>query len=193
MSAADPAASTTPVSAAPAQGAAGARRPLVTSETVTLGVIGLVGAYMALSSFEYGLKTNDAWVAAGTMPLVVGTLLFVLALVLLLKAVRETPLVSEPATAEADDDVDIFGRTAPQRVRQLWIVAVALGVAIALVSVLGFPVAFGALVLFIATVVERQRLHVAVLITVAALVAVHLIFVMFLGVPLPEGMLGIGF
>lgn len=191
MSAVDPAASTTPAPAAPARGAAGARRAVVTSETVTLGVLALVGGYMALSSFELGLKTNDAWVAAGTMPLVVGSLLCVLALVLMVKAARET--APEPAAAEADDDIDIFGRTAPQRVRQLWIVAVALGVAIALVSVLGFPIAFGALVLFIATVVERQRLHVAVMITLAALVAVHLIFVMFLNVPLPEGMLGIGF
>jgi NAD/NADP transhydrogenase beta subunit len=193
VSAVDPVASTTSATVASAEGAAGARRAVVTTETATLAVLAVVGGYMAFGSFELGLKTNDAWVAAGTMPLIVGSLLCLLALTLLVKAVREAPSVAEASTTEVDDDIDIFGRTAPQRVRQLWIVAVALGVTIGLVSLLGFAIAFGALVLFIATVVEKQRLPIAVMITVTALVAVHLIFVLFLNVPLPEGMLGIGF
>lgn len=174
--------------------ALGSQRPrLLTGESVALLLLGLVGAYLAISSFGLGLRTNGAWVAPGTMPLAVGTPLCLIAVVRLIGLAKagRAPVDAEPAVAEQqDDDRDIFGRTAAQRVRQLWIVIAALAVAIALVPLLGFPVAFGALVFFIATVVERQRLLVAGIVTAVSLLAVHLIFVKFLGVPLPNGLLG---
>ncbi|HEX5512211.1 MAG TPA: tripartite tricarboxylate transporter TctB family protein [Actinomycetales bacterium] len=192
MSSVDPAAGRTVTGAASGTESAGKR--LVTTETAVYAVLALVGVYMALSSFGLGLRTNGAWIGPGTMPLVVGGLLCMLAGALLVKKVRTAASSPAPSTeAGDDDDLDIFGRTSVQRVRQLWIVVAALAAAIALVPLLGFAFAFAALVLFIATVVERQRLLVAVVITAVSLIAVHLIFVMFLNVPLPQGMLGVGF
>lgn len=94
--------------------------------------------------------------------------------------------------SDEDSGVDIFGRTAAQRVRQLWTVVGALLLTVALVPIAGFPLSFGALVFFVSTVVERRPLLVASLVTALSLLAVHLVFVMFLGVPLPTGLLGVG-
>jgi hypothetical protein len=90
------------------------------------------------------------------------------------------------------DDVDIFGRTPEQRARQLVIVFVALVVAVLLVPVLGFLVSFFALSLFISAVVERRGWIPSVVVSFLAVAAVYGLFVGFLEVPLPTGLLGIG-
>jgi hypothetical protein len=172
-----------------------ARRPrLLTGESTALLLLALVGAYLAFSAFGLGLQSRGAWVGPGSVPLAVGAPLCLIAVGRLIGLARRGEALAgmAPTTADQDEDVDdrdIFGRTAAYRVRQLWTVLAALAVAILLVPVLGFPVAFGALVFFASTVVERQRLLPAVAITAVSLVAVHLIFVMFLGVPLPNGLL----
>jgi hypothetical protein len=178
-----------------AAAALGERRPrLLTGESTALLLLALVGAYLAISAFDLGLQSRGAWVGPGTMPMAVGTPLFLIAAGRLIGLARRGEVLTSAAPRAADqdgdsDDRDIFGRTAAHRVRQLWTVVAALGVAILLVPLLGFPLAFGALVFFASTVVERQRLLPAVGITAASLLAVHLIFVMFLGVPLPNGLL----
>jgi hypothetical protein len=90
------------------------------------------------------------------------------------------------------DDIDIFGRTPQQRARQLLIVFVALVVAVLLVPVLGFLVSFFVLSLFISAVVERRRWVPSVIVSFLAVAAVYGLFVGFLEVPLPTGLLGIG-
>lgn len=178
----------------PAAGVEGRRPRLLTGESTALLLLAVVGAYLSISAFDLGLRTRGAWVAPGTMPLAVGAPLCLIAAGRLAGLARrgEALTGAEDRAADQDDDAedrDIFGRTAAHRIRQLWTVAAALAVAILLVPLLGFPVSFGMLVFFSATVVERQRLLPAVAITAASLVAVHLIFVMFLGVPLPNGLL----
>jgi hypothetical protein len=90
------------------------------------------------------------------------------------------------------DDVDIFGRTPKERGRQLVTVFVALVAACLLVPVLGFLVSFFLLSLFISAVVERRRWIPSLIVSFLAVAAVYGVFVGFLDVPLPTGLLGIG-
>lgn len=95
-------------------------------------------------------------------------------------------------TGPGPDDVDIFGRTPQQRNRQLVTVFVALVVAALLVPVLGFLSSFFLLSVFISAVVERRAWIPSLIVSFVAVAAVYGVFVGFLGVPLPTGLLGIG-
>lgn len=90
------------------------------------------------------------------------------------------------------DDVDIFGRTPRDRSRQLVIVMVALVVSVLLVPVVGFLGSFFLLSVFISAVVERRAWIPSLIVSGVAVAAVYGVFVGFLGVPLPTGLLGIG-
>jgi hypothetical protein len=90
------------------------------------------------------------------------------------------------------DGIDIFGRTASMRTRQLAVVFTALVVTVLLVPVLGFLVAFFVLSVFISAVVERRPWLPSAVISLLAVLAVYAVFGLFLNVPLPEGLLGIG-
>jgi Tripartite tricarboxylate transporter TctB family len=90
------------------------------------------------------------------------------------------------------DDVDIFGRTPKERGRQLVMVSVALVVACLLVPLLGFLLSFFLMSLFISIVVERRRWLPSLIASSLAIAAVYGVFVGFLGVPLPTGVIGIG-
>jgi hypothetical protein len=94
--------------------------------------------------------------------------------------------------ADLDGDVDIFGRTAQTRSRQLVVVFVALVVALLLVPLLGFLVSFFVLSLFISGVVERRPWVPSAAISFGAVALVYAVFVLFLSVPLPTGLIGIG-
>jgi hypothetical protein len=97
-----------------------------------------------------------------------------------------------PGAGPGVDDIDIFGRTPQQRARQLMIVFVALVAAVLLVPVLGFLVSSFVLSLFISAVVERRGWIPSVVVSFLAVAAVYGLFVGFLEVPLPTGLLGIG-
>jgi hypothetical protein len=91
-----------------------------------------------------------------------------------------------------DDDRDIFGRSAKTRSRQLMVVFAALVVAVLLIPVLGFLVSFFVLSVFISGVVERRPWVPSIVISLAAVLVVYAVFVLFLDVPLPTGLIGIG-
>lgn len=97
-----------------------------------------------------------------------------------------------PGSATGDDDLDIYGRTARTRSRQLVTVFVGLVVAVLLVPVLGFLVSFFALSLFISGIVERRPWVPSFVISLVAVLVVYAVFGLFLDVPLPTGLLGIG-
>lgn len=97
-----------------------------------------------------------------------------------------------PAAGPGLDDVDIFGRTPRDRGRQLLTVSVALVVAVLLVPLLGFLVSFFLLSLFISAVVERRAWIPSLIVSAVAIAAVYGVFVGFLDVPLPTGLIGIG-
>ncbi len=165
------------------------------------------GGYLVVTSFGYGLRNEDDSVGPGLLPLVIGACMVVLAgyeLVVQVGGGRTPPRDAladlagdRPAEAEGGDGdradgIDIFGRTEPERVHQLWTVAAAMLVAILLVPLCGFLGAFGALVLFISVWVERRPWPAAVAVTAVSVAVVHVVFVLLLSVPLPGGLLGLG-
>jgi hypothetical protein len=91
-----------------------------------------------------------------------------------------------------DDDVDIFGRSAATRGRQLKVVFVALVVAVLAVPLLGFLGSFFLFSAFISIVVERRPWLPSLVISLVAVLAVYAVFALFLNVPLPDGLIGIG-
>ena len=93
---------------------------------------------------------------------------------------------------DTDDDVDIYGRTSATRARQLWIVFGALVIAVFLIPVLGFLGSFFVLSVFISAGVERRAWLPSVVISLVAVVVIWAVFALFLSVPLPEGLIGIG-
>jgi Tripartite tricarboxylate transporter TctB family len=100
--------------------------------------------------------------------------------------------VQIPGPGPGPDDVDIFGRTPEQRSRQLWTVSAALIVAALLVPLLGLLGSLFVLSVFISAVVERRGWLPSLIVSFLAVAAVYGVFVGFLGVPLPTGLIGIG-
>jgi hypothetical protein len=174
-------------------------------------VLTVLGAAVLVSSFGYGILLEGNRVGPGFLPMVLGVLLVLLSGTQLARSLRwSRPRPSSlaviedviagapdaaaknpvPPAAEADErDVDVLGRTYGFRVRQLRMVVAAIAVAIVLVPYAGFLLAFGALVLFIAVVVEGRSWLAAIAVTLAAVGVVYGVFAVFLNVPLPTGLL----
>lgn len=176
---------------------------------VAFGLIAVVGGFAFVESFDYGWFNEGHRIGPGLLPGVLGALVLVLALALLVSGLRgRTPKehgLAEIATATtadegvvgpddalADDEPDIFGRTAAQRFRQLQMVTVAVIVALLLVPVLGLLGSMFLFCLFVSIVVERRPWLPSVLINGLSIAAVWAVFGVFLEVPLPAGYLGIG-
>ncbi|MEV1177315.1 tripartite tricarboxylate transporter TctB family protein [Nonomuraea sp. NPDC049784] len=153
-------------------------RQLLRGEAVVWAVLVCLSVAMAAASFGYGITKDGGQVGPGFLPLVSGVALAVLSAACLLQSVRR----AVPASEEDD----------PQRVRTLWTVFAMLLVALLLVPLTGFLVAFGLLVFAVSAFVEKQRLVPAAGVAVAATLVIYAVFVLFLGVPLPGGLLGVG-
>jgi putative tricarboxylic transport membrane protein len=153
-------------------------RQLLRGEAVVWAVLVCLSVAMAAASFGYGITKDGGQVGPGFLPLVSGVALAVLSAVCLLQSVRS----AAPASEEGD----------PQRVRTLWTVFAMLLGALLLVPLTGFLVAFGLLVFAVSAFVEKQRVVSAAGVAVAATLVIYAVFVLFLGVPLPGGLLGVG-
>ena len=176
----------------------------VRGEIVAYALLTAAGGYLVVTSFGYGLRNEDGSIGPGLLPLVIGACMVALAGLELARraAGTRTPhrdLLADvageesPAVEDADTGgTDIFGRTEPERVRQLWTVVAAMLGAIVLVPLCGFLLSFGALVLFISVWVERRPWVTAIVVTAVSVAVVHVVFVLLLGVPLPGGALGLG-
>lgn len=166
-----------------------AASPAPAREAVAFGVLTVLGAAVFGTSFGYGIIGDEGRVGPGLLPMVTGLLLLLLAGGQLVARLRRTGgAVTGPR--QPDPTPDVFGRTESQRVRQLWTVVVAVPVAVLLVPLLGFLPALGLLVLFIAAVVERRPPLVALAIAAVAVAAGYGVFMEFLDVPLPTGLVG---
>jgi len=158
------------------------------AQAIAFGVLAAIGAAVFATSFGYGILGEEGRVGPGLLPMVLGLLLLLLSAGQLLVRLRRqgTGRTASPS----DDRVDVLGRTDAQRVRQLWLVVIALPVTVLLVPLLGFLPTFGLLVLFVSVVVERRPPLVALLVTALAVAAGYGVFAEFLDVPLPTGVLG---
>jgi hypothetical protein len=177
-------------------------------EVVAFALLTVLGLAVVVTSFGYGVFLEGNRVGPGFLPLVTGALVALLGAVQLVGHLRGTAspeVAGEPLPSgriaptgfdgdgehesAADGDVDVLGRTEAYRVRQLWTVAAAVAVAIALVPLVGFLISFGALVLFISAVVEKRPLVGSIAIAVCAAAIVYGVFGVFLNVPLPHGLI----
>lgn len=165
-----------------------AATPAPGAQAVAFGVLAVLGAAVFGTSFGYGLFGEEGRVGPGLLPMATGLLLLLLCGGQLLVRLRRVRRGSEPR--QPDAGVDVFGRTESQRVRRLWTVVVATPVAVLLVPLLGFLPALGLFVLFVAAVVERRPPLVALAVTAAAVAAGYGVFMEFLDVPLPTGLVG---
>lgn len=98
------------------------------------------------------------------------------------------PSAAAPA---AEEERDIFGRTAAQRKKLLLVVSGLLLLAVLAIPLVGFLISFGLLLLVLSWKVEGRRLLPAAVTTVVVVAVTRLVFVNFLGVPLPSGLLGV--
>jgi putative tricarboxylic transport membrane protein len=176
-------------------------------ELTAYALLTVVGGVVLATSFGYTILFDDGRVAPGFLPMCAGGLLMLLAGVQFVARLRGTatphhdPLagvLSSDAVAEkapagtardrtAEVEKDVLGRSVRDRVRNLRVVIGATVLAVVVTPLLGLLVAFGALVFFISTVVERRPLLRAAGITAVAVAVVYAVFVEFLSVPLPMG------
>ncbi|MFP5314816.1 MAG: tripartite tricarboxylate transporter TctB family protein [Actinomycetes bacterium] len=166
-------------------------------------IIALIGIAAVIGGFGYGF-IEDGRITAGFLPVLVGGAMALFALLDVVGSVRsrekestllETAQVEAVETlepvSEPESDLDIYGRTGKQRDRMLLMVIGIILATVLLVPILGFLVAFALMLIVIAVVVERRRLLPSILVSTVALAAAYGIFVLFLRVPLPTGILGI--
>ena len=176
----------------PPQPGRGALHRLVrTGEVVASSVLTLLGAFAAVAGVGYGVLVDGGRVGPGFVPLFAGILLAGLGTAMLVVAVRRVLADrGRRQEAEAGPDVDIFGRTAAQRVRMLWSVLGLTLLAVVLAPYGGFLVAFGLLVLAVSVLVERRRVVPSAAVAVATVAVTYAVFALFLDIPLPVGLLG---
>lgn len=197
-------------------------RRIAVEEAVAYGFLTAVGVYALAGAFDYPVLTEGNRIGPGLLPAVYGSLIALISGVLLVRTLagrrtrhdhglaevaqsvapgaEEDTAWAEAAGRDADaapgagteEELDIFGRTAAQRMRQLQMVTVALVVALLLVPFLGLLVALALFSLFASIVVERRPWTSSVIITAVSVTAIYLVFSVFLEVPLPGGLLGIG-
>lgn len=165
-------------------------------EVTTYAVVGLIGVYLVVTSFGYGLTADDSLVGAGTMPFAMGLLLAVLAVILSARRLGQVVSVrhaSEPlyergegqeSATERDQAAPVQGRSR----RQCFLMVIAtMAATIALTPLISMQLAFGLMVLWLAAGVERMRLRTSILVAILAVGISHLIFRVFLDVALPDG------
>lgn len=155
----------------------------------------------------YGVLDEDGRIGPGFLPTIAGALTAFFAAVNVLTSGRKQGATLDSVvedqipgidhgeasqdTGAEGEDPDIYGRTQRQRDRMLWTVIGIVLATVLLVPLLGFMLAFAAMLLVIAVVVERRRILPSFAVSVITLAATYAIFVMFLRVPLPQGILGI--
>lgn len=170
--------------------------------SLALAIIGVVAVVLGLG---YGMFREGDEIGDGFLPVVLGAVITVLAVIDIIQRMLRKDDVSDTIeevmedaigvhlgeTAEPQDsDIDIFGRTQRQRNRILLSVVGALVVAVLLASVVGLVVALTLLMIFVAVFLERRPWLPSVIIAVVAGATIWLVFEQFLKVPLPGGLLG---
>lgn len=154
------------------------------------GVLVVVGAVAALIGSGYGFTTDNGQIGAGFMPVVLGVVMAVLAVVDVVATLRRPPDADAGAGTE-QSDIDVLGRSQRQRNGMLALVVGLLFLSLLLVPVTGLLIALGLLVVAIATIVERRHILAALLVGAIAIAVVHVVFAVLLKVPMPTGLIGL--
>lgn len=181
------------------------RRPEL-SDVVGTGILGAVGLFAAVMGYGYQLTVENGRIGPGFLPTITGAFIFVAAVIeigrlylarpgteegRMMAAVGDVEADAKEQVGEHDRGVDTFGRTDKQRNRAPFYVFGTIGVALALVQLIGLLLALSLAMLFLLTVVERRRIVPAVIATVATAGFAYVVFALVLSVPLPTGLLGL--
>jgi len=169
-------------------------------------VIIALGIAAAAVGASYGVLGDDGRIGPGFLPTITGASMAIFALSNVLTSGKKQGTTLESVVEQripgidhgevfqegaSDGDLDIYGRTQRQRDKMLWIVMGIVLATVLLVPLLGFMLAFAAMLVVVAVVVERRKILPSLAVTAVTLAATYAIFVMFLRVPLPRGILGI--
>jgi putative tricarboxylic transport membrane protein len=139
-----------------------------------LALAGL-GVYIITQAAQWEYLGQDG-PGPGFFPLWYGIAMAALSLGLVVSSVVRQP--------GADERID-WGKAS--RALAAWL---ALALSVAALKLLGFLVAFAALVFFLVAVMYREPLRVAATMALASAAAFYVLFALALGVPLPAGVLG---
>lgn len=197
-----------------------ARPKPATSDVVGTAILAAVGAAALVMGIGYGVIQEDGQVGPGFLPVFTGGFILAASLAEIARMyfahgkrghslINVAETVEEEAKAaigqtdgtdgtEAGGDstedggnVDTFGRTSTER---NWAIIKVFGILLAallMIPVIGLLLSLMGMALTIVLWVERKPLVPSLLATAGGFVAMYLIFVQFLGVPVPQGMLGL--
>lgn len=182
------------------------RRGPARSDVVGTGILAVVGAVALVMGLGYGFLQDDGIVGPGFLPVVTGGFILVAALAeiarmylepagtkpaSLVSVAEDAEEMARAASHQADEERDTFGRTRAERSRAIGMVFALILAALILTPLIGLLLSLTAMVLAIVLWVERKPVLPAVLATGGALLVAYLIFVQVLGVPVPQGALGL--
>jgi putative tricarboxylic transport membrane protein len=151
-------------------------------DLIGAGLLVAVGVAFALGALSgYEIFTEGGQIGPGFMPFAAGTLLVVFGAMVGVEALLRP----------SHDGREESGGEEGSRQTVGLIFALTLG-AILLIPLLGFLVSFGLLVFALVSFVEREGLLLGAGMGAAAAVFAWLVFALFLQIPLPAGIFGIG-
>lgn len=187
-----------------------------TSDVVGTGLLALLGLVAVLMGLGYGFIGENDQIGPGFMPVLTGTFILVASLAEIGRlylaptgqstaglgglaeelsaeaaAAQSAAHAARDAEGEGPDERDTFGRTAKQRSRTVPLIFAILLGAILLTQLIGMLLSLALMMFAIVVFVEKKPLVPSLVTSVAVLVVAYLIFVQMLGVPLPQGLLGI--
>jgi putative tricarboxylic transport membrane protein len=167
------------------------------AETATLAILGVLGVGVAVVGSGYGIGV-DQRTGPGFLPLVAGVGLALMCAALLLTKLRGSDASDRNTAVETPDTnaMNLAGdvpeeQPNPTRNHPARLVFGGLIVTIVLVPMIGFLESFALLLMFVSVVVERRPVLPALGVTAVAVAAIYLVFVQFLSVRLPMGLLAI--
>ncbi|MGO1568814.1 MAG: tripartite tricarboxylate transporter TctB family protein [Brachybacterium sp.] len=188
-----------------------------TSDVVGTGLLAVLGLVAVIMGLGYGFMRDDGLIGPGFLPVLTGGFVLLASLAeigrLFLASKGQSTaglggmadeLSAEASAAQsaahsateadlegADEERDTFGRTAKQRSRTVPLIFAILLAAMLLTQVIGMLLSLALMMFVIIIVVEKKPIVPALLTSAAVLGAAYVIFVQMLGVPLPQGVLGI--
>jgi hypothetical protein len=162
-----------------------------TPDFIGAGLLAALGVALALGSVQYGIFNEEGRIGPGFMPFGAGALLALFAVMIGIEAWRRRGVRASRATEEPGEDGAQEQTVEPEdgeaKNRTVALVFGLTLVAILLIPVLGFLLSFGLLVFVLVTFVERGSLLLGAVLGVCAVAFAWLVFVLFLQIPLPQG------
>lgn len=158
------------------------------------------GLFMAIGSLGYGLFVHGGLVGPGFVPFVAGVLLAGCSAwagaEVFLRARGRAPVTATESDPVDESAPDESGASSPPGVHSVntgraMLVLALVAVAAILTYAIGYVAAFGVITFVMLAVLERERIWLSVVISVAAVAVAWLLFGQLLGIPLPGGALHI--